>query len=152
MKVCKLCNVEFPSNVTIDGKRICLASRQYCLSCSPYKVYNRATLKTKYEPGTCVTCGNQFKGKYCMACKSKYMVRRWKNLKKWCIEYLGGKCHFCNGVFHSSIYQFHHIDSSTKLGSWNDFRKWSKSDIISELDKCVLTCANCHIYEHSDKD
>lgn len=70
--------------------------------------------------------------------------------KKLAIEYLGGKCSMCNGVFHPEAYDFHHIDASTKkisVAKWL-VRKFAR--IIPELDKCVLLCANCHRLTHAE--
>lgn len=73
-----------------------------------------------------------------------------RNNKKRAIEYLGGRCIKCGGIFHPDVYDFHHKDGDEKdvcvaklLG-----RKFEK--ITEELDKCVLLCANCHRIEHAE--
>lgn len=43
--------------------------------------------------------------------------------------------------------QFHHIDSGEK--DLNVSRSTSMKKIISESEKCVVLCANCHFIEHS---
>jgi len=87
---------------------------------------------------------------YCKPCHSKFMMDRWKVMKDRAIEYLGGKCKRCQNTYHRSIYQFHHLRDKDAM--WDTAKKWSWEKIKSELDKCELLCANCHIYEHSDKD
>ena len=71
------------------------------------------------------------------------------------IEYLGGKCSHCHGVFHWSMYDFHHPNPKDKLDGRNTRsalggragNKWES--VREELDRCVLLCSNCHRYEHT---
>ena len=60
------------------------------------------------------------------------------------IEYLGGRCFKCEGVFHPSVYDFHHRNPEEKdIGvSVIKGRSWER--LKEELDKCDLLCANCH--------
>ena len=73
-----------------------------------------------------------------------YNRERKQKLKYKAIEYKGGRCEKCLGVFHQSAYDFHHIDPSKK--DYNPSASldlnWNKA--IGELDKCILLCANCH--------
>ena len=65
------------------------------------------------------------------------------------IQYLGGKCAHCSGVFHRNVYDFHHIDPTTKtenIGRLLQSRNWET--VKPELDKCILLCANCHRMHH----
>lgn len=97
--------------------------------------------------------------------KSKEDMRKWRalhgeeekrswqeyrrNNKKLCIEYLGGKCSMCGGVFHPDVYDFHHKDENEKdiCVARLLVRKF---DVIKvELDKCVLLCSNCHRLHHA---
>ena len=76
---------------------------------------------------------------------------RHSTLKIKAIEYLGGACADCGGVYHQAAFDFHHLDPSTKelhpgqalSGKW----EWAKA----ELDKCVLLCANCHRTRHASE-
>jgi hypothetical protein len=68
------------------------------------------------------------------------------------IEYLGGKCFHCGIVSeHRSIYDFHHLDKTTKEADPGSLLHHSWTRIQKELDKCILLCANCHRIEH-EKD
>jgi len=61
------------------------------------------------------------------------------------IDILGGKCTKCASRDNLEI---HHIDPSTKLFSigngWHHV--WKK--ILTELEKCILLCKDCHIKQH----
>lgn len=100
----------------------------------------------------CLICGkdtsNQKPKTMCMSCRTK--VRRHR-AKLAAIEYLGGKCHHCNGVFHPSAMEFHHRDPESKevtIGMVAN-KRWEV--IKEELDKCELLCSNCHRILHSDR-
>lgn len=60
------------------------------------------------------------------------------------IAYLGGYCTDCGNEFPPYVYDFHHLDPTIKDSTIAQImgRKWE--NIVSELDKCVLLCANCH--------
>lgn len=68
--------------------------------------------------------------------------------KLWAISYLGGCCNSCNGIFHPSVYEFHHKDPTTKDRDPSKMMSLSHEKLQTELDKCVLLCANCHRIEH----
>ena len=68
------------------------------------------------------------------------------------IKYLGGKCQRCKGIFHPSVYDFHHRDSSEKEGNFTAFRDAKWGALIEELNKCDLLCANCHRLTHSEME
>lgn len=63
------------------------------------------------------------------------------------IEYKGGECISCG--YKNSIYalHFHHLDPNKKEFSITG-KSISWERIKSELDKCVLLCANCHAEVH----
>ncbi|WKV17092.1 hypothetical protein [Salmonella phage PKM.Hi.22.6] len=64
------------------------------------------------------------------------------------MEYMGNKCADCDGIFHPAIYQFHHLDMTTKDKNPSALfgMKWER--LQAELDKCVMLCANCHMLRH----
>lgn len=80
---------------------------------------------------------------YCQGCLVS--VRRNK-LKNKAIEYKGGKCQTCGYNKCNRSLTFHHLDPSKKtfeVNSNNMFAlSWDK--VKTELDKCILLCANCH--------
>ena len=61
------------------------------------------------------------------------------------IEYKGGKCMICGYDKCNKALEFHHIDSGRKdfgISAKGYTRSWQK--VKSELEKCILICANCH--------
>jgi len=75
-------------------------------------------------------------------------VRRWRRIKEEAIAEMGGCCADCGGVFHPDVYDFHHLDPSSKDYQWTKLRLFSKARRDAELAKCVLVCANCHRVRH----
>ena len=70
--------------------------------------------------------------------------------KEKAIEYLGGCCWKCGGVFHRDVYDIHHIVPSTKTYEWDKLKKRKWETIKKELDICVLLCSNCHRLAHKE--
>jgi hypothetical protein len=98
----------------------------------------------------CRTCGrehNDERRKRCNSCNTK--IRRIRT-KLRAIEYLGGKCTYCDGVFHLASFEFHHKDPSGKDFNVGNVANKSWESIVSEIDKCELVCSNCHREIHSN--
>ena len=76
-------------------------------------------------------------------------------MKQMAVDRLGGECVDCGlKTEHVCVYDFHHKDPAEKDFSIGEMRRNTKSweKIASELDKCVLLCANCHrIRHHAEK-
>ncbi len=79
----------------------------------------------------------------------KAQIQRWKDRKVKAIDYLGGECKDCGYKGHPNVYDFHHRDAATKKYTWTKLRLRSWTDVIEELDKCDLLCANCHRLRHA---
>lgn len=75
---------------------------------------------------------------------AKRQANRRVNHKVKAIEYLGGSCQKCGGVFHPSVYDFHHRDPTEKEYNPASLMSGSWEKIQPELDKCDLLCSNCH--------
>lgn len=175
MKTCKQCGKNFDRWHIIDGVRRSLGGRSYCLACSPWGKHNVRRINIWQEIDgilhrKCSQC-KQFKPanedvfalkltedakqsdmriegtcRHCRSIKSKDNNR---NNKLLAIEYKGGKCQDCNGIFIPQVFDFHHLDPKQK-----DFKLSQKQNarfdtLKSELDKCVLLCANCHRIRHA---
>lgn len=61
----------------------------------------------------------------------------------------GNKCAICGYDRCLEALDFHHVDSETKLFniSNGETRDWSKT--VTELNKCILICSNCHREVHN---
>lgn len=85
---------------------------------------------------------------YCKECISNYNTINRQIVKQQSIDYLGGKCSKCGYNKCIAALEFHHINPNEKDIDYANY-KWTFSDKLkSELDKCVLLCANCHREEH----
>lgn len=75
--------------------------------------------------------------------------KRRQKLRTMAKQYLGGKCEICDYSKCDRALSFHHADPNEKsFGvSYKGFtRSWDK--IKSEIEKCFLLCANCHMEVH----
>jgi hypothetical protein len=88
----------------------------------------------------------------CKTCDVKETRKLRNDKKKRAVEYLGGKCMKCSGEFPAYVFDFHHRDPSEKEGSVGKLCSSSWENIVKELDKCDLLCANCHRIEHHGND
>ena len=91
-------------------------------------------------------------GRYeCIACSNDWHKNRARERKIMAVEYKGGKCARCGGVFEPCVYDFHHVDPSTKEYKPSQLfsGKWEKLTV--ELDKCIMVCANCHRLIHNEE-
>jgi len=69
-------------------------------------------------------------------------------LKQRAVEYKGGRCALCGYDRALQALTFHHkTGKSFGIGAKGYTRSWEKAK--SELDKCVLVCANCHAEIHA---
>ena len=69
-----------------------------------------------------------------------------KNLKQRALALFGSKCCVCSYDRCAAALEFHHLDPAQKDFSisqaYANPKKWDT--IVSELEKCVLVCSNCH--------
>lgn len=86
---------------------------------------------------------------YCKKCSSKGMVDKQKAMKKQCVDYKGGACVVCGYDKYLGALEFHHLDPTQKDFTLSHVRLTSFERVKSELDKCVLLCANCHREVHA---
>ena len=88
---------------------------------------------------------------YCKSCFNKYISDRWAKRKSEALIYKGNKCIDCDikvTDINSCIFDFHHLDPSTKELDWSKMRITGKDKLFAELDKTVLLCSNCHRIRH----
>lgn len=170
--ICKSCKAEFPNLATIDGVRVNLSVRHYCLDCSPYVGSGNRSRKRcdKYKTidgvdhkwcnyeKSWVPIANFYVSKngliqaYCQQCNRRKLLQRTTQTKRRAVMYCGDKCADCGNQFPDRVYDFHHIDPAHKDFKLSSayFMRWRKLE--AELDKCVLLCSNCHRIRHASTD
>ena len=80
--------------------------------------------------------------------RAQYLIeavtKRRRMIKTLAIEYKGGRCQICGYSKYQGALDLHHIkgDKEFGIGERGYTRSWEK--IKTELDKCILVCANCH--------
>jgi len=101
-------------------------------------------------------------GRVCKACQ-KMRCRKWtkengvarraatlrakeetREKKAQLVEYKGGQCLDCSGVFPTCCYHFDHRDPLQKSAGIAQMMHRPIEEIKQEADKCDLVCANCH--------
>ena len=83
-------------------------------------------------------------------------TKRRQKLKADLVKYKGGKCEHCSVSYpYDGVYEFHHPDPTKKdfeIGLALD-RKIpylrTRENLLKEIDKCLMLCANCHRIEHA---
>jgi len=142
MKTCELCQSEFPNWIKIDGKNKNLKNRKYCLECSPWGKHNTVKLdapKSQWKPKPKPKGGTY-----------KYQKKRGVKRKADLVLLKGGKCETCGYNKNLGALEFHHKDPSQKVSKIDvriiTNRTWDF--LLTELDKCLLLCANCHREHH----
>jgi hypothetical protein len=113
----------------------------------------------------CIVCGTFLTGKqthFCSpTCKNRHhqsyeaQKRRGLARKLELVEATGGRCTICGYNKNLAALTFHHTELDTKDFKL-DMRSMSNrsfESVLSELDKCILVCQNCHAelhYPHLD--
>jgi hypothetical protein len=77
----------------------------------------------------------------------RYSKEWHRQRKEQLVAYKGGKCLDCGGIFFACCYDFDHRIPSEKsftISEASASGKISIEDLMKEVDKCDLVCANCH--------
>jgi len=86
--------------------------------------------------------------------RRQYLIKavhaRRKKIREMAVEYKGGKCESCGYDRCIEALEFHHNDLSKKSFGISE-KGYTKSwkEVMVELDKCILICANCHRELHA---
>lgn len=154
---CQGCSKDFLVYTTVNGKKVSLTARRYCLECSPYGSYAQTKKPVQNGKRQCIGCQQwinldefALRGKtklfrsHCKQCDGQRATRYGQDSKVRAVEYLGGSCCICGYDRSLRSLTFHHVDPTSKGFAIADFkcRKWET--VRAELDKCILVCANCH--------
>lgn len=152
IKLCKQCNEQ------ISGPSRYTKNRTFCSSecSSKWQKANLSINHGLHGVKMCPKCAitktlDNFSHKsggriqsYCKPCQYSAQMRRWNNQKVRAIKYLGNVCQKCGWSGHPALFDFHHVDPTSKKYEWNKLRLRSWSSITAELNKCQLLCCRCH--------
>lgn len=78
------------------------------------------------------------------------VVRHRRATKERAVKEMGGICAGCGRSGPTAIFDFHHLDPTSKefaISGDGIPRRWER--IAAELAKCVMLCANCHREVHA---
>jgi hypothetical protein len=159
MPVCKKCGKEWKRKVNYRGKIVEIqngksnGSRKYCYKCSPLGVQNNMDLTR--DPGEImfpVINGKRHyseQGKFLLNAKNFWIAT---NRKKALVDMLGGCCSECGYSKCMRSLHFHHqSDKELKLNYGTLMHKpWD--DLVAEVNKCIVLCANCHGEHHDEQE
>jgi hypothetical protein len=97
---------------------------------------------------------------YCKRCRAVIDHRRYERLRgmqvptrvwergraEWLLSLKDGRpCTDCGRVFPPEVMQWDHLPGVLKLGNIStDLRGRSRDEVLQEIAKCELVCANCH--------
>ena len=172
---CELCGTMFKMYWTNPetGKKHNLGNRKKCLECSPFmaftphpipetiKVSNDnekvcsicQTIKpiTEFYPGNRRKDGSKAPASQCKDCVDARSQKRHQARKQTAVNYLGGTCIKCGYSKCIAALEFHHKDPTQKDFEIGTPKKGETIEALhSELDKCILVCANCHREIHTE--
>ena len=94
--------------------------------------------------------GKLYRRKRCRSCKNQSRRDRQQTIVAWFNLYKSNlKCRSC-GIEDPRVLTFHHSDPAQKRMNVSDMsrRGWSIEQLKTEIEKCEILCANCHLIEH----
>lgn len=139
---CRKCGSVIPNYSEINGKKVTLQNRKFCLKCSPYGKHNTSPNDPLERiPRNWLNCSKERKELYKMTLYRRALQRR-KNL----YDQKGGKCQKCGYSKCARALSFHHRNPYEKKFGLTLNNLWSKNinEINQEAEKCDLLCSNCH--------
>ena len=79
-----------------------------------------------------------------------YLNRKRREKKQYLVSLKGGKCERCGYDKCLAALSFHHRDPSKKVIdlSTRTIQSRKMEVLLTELEKCDLLCANCHMEVH----
>lgn len=85
---------------------------------------------------------------WCKKCLCENQNKRWVERKIEAMKLFDSKCCKCGYCKNYAALEFHHLNPKEKDFVWTKLRRMEWPEIVKELKKCVLLCANCHREEH----
>jgi hypothetical protein len=109
-------------------------------------------LQNRKSGATCILCEKELKGKGGWnMCSNHYKQYRFLLIKEILIDHLGGKCNHCEKIYPYAVFDFHHLGNKEEGISYL-ISNAGIEQIVNEVSKCILLCANCHRIEHIKND
>lgn len=132
------------SNAKSGRKKSPISSPDGTKACTKCGVTKSVTeyLSRKDRPGTLRPT--------CKSCDSKAVNLRTIKVKEHLIAHKGGKCELCERVFDIKAFGFHHMEPEHKDFNVSKNIGHSLAKLLTELDKCILVCHNCHAEIHAE--
>ena len=126
-----------------------------CQQAKPEQEFDKSSKRYDGLQVYCRPCKKVIDIEYYSKNKTRCITRtkEGKNAKlKWLADFKKTlKCIKC-GESHPACLDFHHRDSSTKIGQIaNLVKSWSIKRIKTEISKCDVLCANCHRKHHYEE-
>ena len=110
---------------------------------------------TKQRGELCDYCSEPYRHKvrdsgykYLQLCKKCYSKHKTKVFKLKLLATKGSMCQRCGYSKCIAALHFHHLVPETKSFALSSAMNKSWDTVLTELDKCVLLCGNCHAEEH----
>lgn len=158
-------NKVFPKRFKEGLCKICttpiISGYVYCHDCFTAAKNKKAKIKS-YKPkikieklDKCTSCFTQLtsenrKVNLCKQCHLLKLKNKRNELKKQLIKIKGGCCEYCGYDKNHAALQFHHKDPTQKDFQISQKLQHGISDeILTEVSKCLLLCANCHFELHN---
>lgn len=92
---------------------------------------------------------------WCKDCIVEGMKEGARKRKRAAVEQFGNTCYRCGGEFNAAVFDFHHIDPTTKETSIAVLLQslaLEHPKVQMELEKCVMLCSNCHRTVHATNE
>jgi hypothetical protein len=87
-----------------------------------------------------------------MTKQSEYKLKFNRRKKEQAISLFGAKCQKCGYNKCMGALDFHHINGKKDTEISSAIIQWKWERAKTELDKCILLCANCHRETHYNAD
>lgn len=83
--------------------------------------------------------------------RQEYSTNRRRAKKAQAVERFGHICAICGNNYPDAVFEFHHRNPKEKDITPAKLFLLKDETIDTELDKCIMLCANCHRIEHLRK-
>lgn len=104
---------------------------------------------------TCKKCGrikplSKFKNGNGYVCKNCGKSKNKQNKVKWIQSFKGSGCQLCGYNAHPTAIEFHHVNAEDKDRDLSLMKSMGYQNIVDEISKCLIVCANCHREIHAN--